>query len=247
MRSFLERNRHRLSEPTIPREFELDPQLRPTRPAVLVDNPTRYTLRRGWLDQKGALERVSRCRENGVLVREFLASRGSLLQFTEAPWIENLDELRNDHRHIGLIDVPLRELYEQVLAGMVLPDAEEHTQWQVALSMIANALDEHNDLIANIIIMRPESEPFRGIDNDGRIKQVFAGAYPGRQPYAYSGDREVHLDDVTLQMHCFDIGHGSDSAAATDRNVLEARVPVLALWLGERVNRPMIRQDQDAQ
>src|SRR5690606_13019316 len=129
-------------------------------------------------------------------------------------------------------------------AGVVLPDAEEHTQWQVALSMIANALDEYQDLLANIIVMRPESAPFRGVDDAGRIKQVFAGAHPGRPPYAYSGDRDVRLDDVTLQMHYFDVGHGSDSVTATDRVVVEPRVPVLVLWLGERVNRPMIRQDQ---
>lgn len=247
MRGFLERNRDRLAAPTIPREFELDPQLRPTRPAVLVDNPTRYILRRGWLAQEGTLERVSRCRENGALVQEFLASRANLLQFTEAPWIVDASGIRNDHRHAGLIDIPLRELYEQVLAGVVLPDAEEHTQWQVALSMIANALDEHQDLMANVVVMRPESEPFRGVDDDGRIKQVFAGAHPGRPPYAYSGDREVHLDDVTLQLHRFDVGHGSDSASASEREVVESRVPVLALWLGERVNRPMIRQDQATQ
>lgn len=246
MRGFLERNRHRLAEPTIPREFELDAQLKATRPAVLVNNPTRYILRKGWLAQQGTLERVNRCRENGALVREFLASHGSLLRFTEAPWIEDASGIRNDHRHAGLIDVPLQTLYEQVLAGVVLPDAEEHTQWQVALSMIANALDEHQCLMANIVIMRPESDPFRGVDDDGRIKQVFAGAHPGRPPYAYSGDREVHLDDVTLQLHCFNVGHGSDSAFATDREVVESRVPVLALWLGERVNRPMIRQDQAA-
>ncbi|MBX3433300.1 MAG: hypothetical protein KF847_08265 [Pirellulales bacterium] len=246
MRSFLERNRYRLSEPTIPREFELDAQLRPTRAAVLVDNPTRYILRRGWLAQESALDRVQRCRENGSLINEFVDSLGVLLEFTEAPWIADVDRIRNDHRHAGVVNVPLREVYEQLLAGVVLPDAEEHTQWQVALSMIANALDEYDDLLANIIVMRPHSEPFRGVDDNERIKQVFAGAHPGQPPYAYTGDREVHLDDVTLQFHRFDLGRGSDSAAATEREMIEARVPVLALWLGERVNRPMIRQDQAA-
>jgi len=246
MRGFLERNRHRLNEPTIPREFELDAQLRPTRPAVLVDNPSRYILRSGWLAQEGALERVARCRENGLMVQECLASRGPLRQFTEAPWIENASGIRNDHRHAGLINVPLREFYEQVLAGIVLPDAEEHTQWQVALSMIANALDEYRDLMANVIVMRPESHSSRGVDEVGRIKQVFAGAHPGRPPYAYSGDREVHLDDVALQVHHFDIVRENDNPPATNRELLASRVPILALWLGERVNRPMIRQDQAA-
>lgn len=246
MRGFLERNRHRLAEPTIPREFELDPQLKATRPAVLFDTPTRHILRAGWLDQQGTLERVHRCRENGALVQDFLAARGGLKQFSEAPWIGNPSGLRNDHRHAGLIGISLQELYEQVLAGVVLPDVEEHTRWQVALSMIANALDEYQGLTAHILVMRPESEPFRGVDGDGRIKQVFAGAHPGRPPYAYAGDREVHLDDVTLQLHRFDVGHGSDSTSATDRKVIESKVPVLALWLGERVNRPMIRQIQTA-
>jgi len=246
MRSFLERHRERLAEPTIPREFELDPQLRPTRAQVLVDNPTRYVLRRGWLAQEGTLERVQRCRENGATVAGFIDRRGSLVEFKEAPWIADASRLRNDHRHTGLVGVPLRGLYEEVLAGVVLPDADEHTQWQVALSMIANALDEFDDLLANIIIMRPASDPFRGVDDAGRIKQVFAGAYPGRPPYAYSGDREVRLDDVTLQLHRFNVGHGSNGETSQGREVAESEVPVLALWLGERVNRPMIRQEQQA-
>lgn len=247
MRGFLERNRDRLAEPTIPREFELDAQLRPTRPAVLVNNPTRYILRGGWLPQLGTLERINRCRENGNLVMEFVGKRGSLMQITDAPWIQDASGIRNDHCHTGVVNVPLRDLYQQVLAGVVLPDAEEHIQWQVALSMIANALDEYQDLKANVIIMRPESAPFRGVDDAQRIKQVFSGPYPGHPPYAYSGDREVHLDDVTLQLHQFDVGRGSDSASATDREVLAREVPVVALWLGDRVNRPMIRQDQAAQ
>ena len=246
MRAFLERNRDRLADPTIPREFELDPQLRPTRPAVLVHNPTRYILRQGWLAQASTLDRVARCNANGELVQQFLASREQLIRFTEATWIPNASGIRNDHRHAGLIDVPLREFYEQLLAGVVLPDADEHTQWQVALAMIANALDEHRDMRAHLIVMRPDSQPFRGVDANGCIKQVFAGPYPTRLPYAYDGDRKVHLDDVTLQLHYFDVGYGSDTETAVDRKVIARRVPVLAMWLGERVNRPLIRQDQAA-
>jgi hypothetical protein len=246
MRAFLERNRERLAEASIPREFELDAQLRPTRPAVLVDNPRRYVLRNGWLTQKSAIERVSRCRENGAAVQQFVSQRGGLSDLTDTSWVHDPNGIRNDHRHSGLTNIPLRDLYEQVLAGVVLPEAEEHLQWQVALAMIANALDEHRDLMAHIIVMRPNSEPFRGVDDFGCIKKVFAGPYPGRPPYTYAGDAEVHLDDVTLHLHHFDIGHGSDTSAATDRHVLKQRVPVLALWLGERVNRPMIRQDQAA-
>jgi len=247
MRSFLERNCDRLAEPTIPREFELDPLLRPTRKQVLLDNPTRHVLKQGWLAQGGVLDHIHRCRTNGETILEFLRRQDPCIDFTEAPWINDLGSLRNDHRHHGLTNVSLRDLYKEVLAAVVLPDADEHTRWKAVLAMIENALDEHQDLTANIILMRPESAPFRSVDEDGRIKQVFAGAFPGHPPYAYTGDREVRLDDVTLQLHLFDVGHGSDSASDGERQVVESKVPVLALWLGERVNRPMIRQDQAVQ
>jgi hypothetical protein len=246
MRGFLERHKERLGDASIPREFELDPQLRPTRPQVLVDNPTRYTLRHGWLPQQGAMERIQRCRQNGSLIADFVRQRDGVVTFERAPWLEQPDQIRNDHRHAGIAGLPLREVYQNLLASVVLPDAEEHTRWQVAMSMIANAIDEHGDLTASVILMRPESSPFRGLDDSGRIKQVFAGAYPGNPPYAYLGDRDVHLDDVTLQLHCFDLGDGADGESSQGRQVREAKVPVLALWLGERVNRPMIRQEPAA-
>lgn len=243
MRDFLDRHQHRLSDPSIPREFELDPQLRPTRPQVLVDNPTRYTLRGGWLPQQGAMDRIQRCRQNGSLVADFVRKRVAV-QLESASWIADASRIRNDHRHAGVTNLALREVYQELLASIVLPDPDEHTRWQVALSMIANAIDEHEDLAASVILMRPDSDPFRGVDENHRIKQVFAGAYPGRAPYAYLGDRDVHRDDVTLQLHCFDLGSGADSDSAHGREVRETRVPIVALWLGERVNRPMIRQEQ---
>jgi hypothetical protein len=135
-------------------------------------------------------------------------------------------------------------VYEDLLAGLVLPDPEDHTRWQVALSMIEASLQEHGDLTASIVQMRPNSIPFRGLDDQGRIKQVFSGAFPGQPPYAYDGDRDVRLDDVTLQLHCFDIGQGADADSSQGRQVQETRVPIVALWLGDRTNRPMIRQQQ---
>ena len=244
MRDFLERRKDRLNDASIPREFELDPQLRPTRRQVLVQNPDRYILKYGWLAQQAPLERVRRSRQNGELVDTYLFQHGGTTASDNVPWIHAPDQIRNDHRHAICSGITLRDIYENLLVNIILPDPEEHTEWQVAMSMISNALDEHDGLEASIIQMRPESEPFRGLDDNRRIKQVFAGAYPGNQPYAYAGDREARLGDVTLQLHRFNLGTGADSESSQGREVQEPGVPVLALWLGDSVNRPMIRQEQ---
>lgn len=246
MRDFLDRHKDRLGDASIPREFELDPQLRPTRPQVLVQYPTRYTLRHGWLPQQAPMDRVQRCRRNGEIVLAYVDAHGGATVQDNVPWVADRAAIRNDHRHAASATFPLRDLYENLLVSVVLPDPEEHTRWQVAMSMIANALDEHGDLDASIVLMRPDSDPFRGLDEDGRIKQVFAGAYPGNPPYAYAGDRDVHLGDVTLQLHHFNLGLGADSEQSQGREIQEKRVPILGLWLGDRVNRPMIRQEQMA-
>ena len=243
MRGFLERHKERLDDPAIPREFELDPQLRPTRRQVLLQAPDRFVLRQGWLPQQSPLDHVSRCRQNGELVRAFAEARGASVS-DAVPWVHDASAIRDDHRHRVSHGIALRAIYENLLVSLVLPDPDEHTRWQVAMTMIDSALMEHGDLEASIVLMRPSSTPFRGLDDVGRIKQVFAGAFPGQQPYAYAGDRDVRLGDVTLQLHSFDVGQGADAETSQGRQVQEARLPIVALWLGDRVNRPMIRQQQ---
>lgn len=244
MRGFLERHRDRLGDPSIPREFELDPQLRPTRAQVLSQVPDRVVFRHGWFAQVSPLEHVVRCRQNGELVRAFATTRGAAAA-ESVPWIRHdAGAVRDDHRHHIVSGLSLRTVYEDLLASLVLPEPEEHNKWQVALSMVEASLQEHGDLTASIVLMRPDSSPFRGLDDQGRIKQVFAGAFPGQPPYAYDGDRNVRRDDVTLQLHCFDLGQGADASNSQGRQVQEERVPILALWLGERTSRPMIRQQQ---
>jgi hypothetical protein len=243
MREFLERHKDRLNDPAIPREFELDPRLRPTRSQVLTQLPDRVMFGGGWLVQTSPLPHVERCRRNGELVRAF-ANTFSAAYTDDVPWVSDPSGLRVDHRHLVTGAVPLRKVYEDLLTTLVLPEPEEHLQWQAALSMIAISLEENPDLKASIVLMRPESSPFRGLDEDDRIKQVFAGAYPAQPPYAYGGDREVRRNDVTLQLHSFDLGQGADADSSQARQVRQIRVPIVALWLGDRTNRPMIRQQQ---
>lgn len=242
MRDFLERNKDRLSDPSLPREFELDPILRPTRPQVLVNYPQRYRLRNGWLAQENPLAQEDRSRRNGALVEGFVASHGGFQAIASPPWIVDENGIRDDHRHLGIVGIPLALVYTDLLASIVLSDPDEHVRWQVALSMIANAVDETPDLLAAIIRMRPGSSPRRGLTATGKIPQVFAGAHPGTPPYAYLGDRDVVSDAVTLQLHVFDL-EGNVDVDGDVQLVRAENVPVLALKLGDEVNRPMIRQE----
>lgn len=244
MRGFLERHKYQLDNPSIPREFELDPQLRPTRTQVLLQNPRRFMFRSGWCEQRSPVVGIDRCRRNAMLVDSFSAQHGQFLEHSNPPWVADDSMIRDDHRHHVITDIPLNDLYTGLLADIVLPDTEDYAKWQAALAMIASAIEEHSDLRSSIVKMRPASDPFRGMDSDDRIKQVFAGAYPGSRPYAYAGDRDVSLNDVTLQVHIFNLGDGTDSETSTQRTISHSSVPILTLWLGDRVERPMIRQDQ---
>lgn len=249
MRRFIEKHKDNLADPNLPRQFELDPLLRPTRPQVLVDDPTRYVFRSGWIEQQSPMDHVARCRRNGEHARAVAQRFGTVRRLDSAAWISDPSNLRADHLHEGLIGVPLQDLYLQLLLDIVLPNSDEHRKWQVALEMIAIALEQAEQqngggpLLASLIFMRPLSHPFRSLDGTRAIKELFAGAYPGVPPYAYRGDREVHASDVTLQVHLLDLGIAADADTGQERVIEERQVPIVALWLGQRVNRPMIRQE----
>ncbi|MFG0305556.1 MAG: Z1 domain-containing protein [Phycisphaerales bacterium JB040] len=246
MRSFLERNKDKLKDPSIPRQFELDTQLQPTRRQVLQQYPRRQMFNEGWLFQRGLGARIERCRHNGRTVLEFEQSMGGGSTSTEWPWIADTSRIRNDHRHRVLTEVNLTQLYESVLSLLVMPDGDEHLRWQVALDMIRSALESDGGLTATVVVMRPDSKPFRGLE-DGSIKTVAAGAHPGAEPYAYLGDRRVRCSNVTLQLHCFDVGHGANSESSQGRTVLHQEVPTIALWLDDAINKAYIQQDQSQQ
>jgi hypothetical protein len=91
--------------------------------------------------------------------------------------------------------------------------------------------------------MRPDvEEPTqRGTNPEtGELRQIFAGAYPVQTQDIYPGDRSVHDDVLTVQLHQFDIYQG----AARDGELLLENVPVMTVWVPSAMATEWISQDQ---
>ena len=80
----------------------------------------------------------------------------------------------------------------------------------------------------------------RGLDENGRIPQLYMGAYPVDNPgqgRVYPGDRALHDDNVCVQIHRVSLTIGAHEAAIDD-------VPIVAVWVPERFGQSWVAQVQ---
>ncbi len=83
----------------------------------------------------------------------------------------------------------------------------------------------------------------RSVHDDGKVRNLFQGAAPVSPPERrgsiYPGDRDIHEPDaVTIQVHTLSLTQGTDNA------VVARDVPVIAVWVPERMAIPWVVQDQ---
>lgn len=231
-----------IRDPALKRRFQMDRSLRPTRRSVLLDNPQHRDFRSGWFEQAHPHARLEVSQQNLTLVNQFATEQG--LDRNEASgqtdWLVVPDRARNTHLHEVSSEVSLRILHEDLLTKLLMSQANDDSQWQIALAIVEHAVDRLGDEPSHIVWMRPSEEAHRGTTDRGAIRQTLMGAYPNRRPYVYMGDRHVHMGKATLQVHCFDIHEGRvDSGPLRWR-----RVPTIALWLDDDIRTTLIVQEQ---
>ena len=109
------------------------------------------------------------------------------------------------------------------------------------LLQLRRALKQHPQELCTVYRMSPGARRERGVNGDGRISNLFQGAYPvarDRRGSIYPGDREIRTpDQVTIQIHLVDLTEGAAG------EVLVGEVPILAVWVPSRLAMPWIAQE----
>lgn len=216
----------------LPRRFLIDPALKPTRAAILTEDVRRARLRQDWFRQETVLESIADCLQNGERIDRFIRDNSLSLREDEPP---SYPDNRTAHqRHQIVTGLPLRDLYQQLLADLRVPGAEDKDRWLTAMYLIEQWMEEHSDAKAALVQMRPSQQTGRAVSN-GKLDNPFQGPHPDKRGHTYAGDRHIRAGSTTLQLHFIDLYDGH----VADGNLIQERVPVIALWLDDP-----LRQDQ---
>lgn len=105
---------------------------------------------------------------------------------------------------------------------------------------LSEALRKNLGELCTVHEISPEYTRQRGIDDNGRINELFQGATRlASGGYGYPGDSAFRDDDVvSVQIHRIDLKQGG--------SVVAERVPVIAIWVPSRLAIDWIAQDHPA-
>jgi len=220
-----------------PRAFLLDAALRPTRDNVIDIAWTRQAIGQGWFSVQAPHLSDDAIASN-LLVVEAARSRFN--------WNEDRGHANRTEstKHLVSERVPLQSVYEELLARLWFPDFEESQSYLTHLVLLRRLLDDAPDTKATVYLMSKWAERERGLDDKGRIVNLFQGALPVspkiQQGSIYAGDRKLREDDVvTVQLHNLHL--------KTSDGVTVARaVPTVALALPSGLGADLIVQPQGA-
>ena len=234
------------------RELRINKKLQPTRAAVMAPQVFRSRMEANWFRQHTALDDADACRRNLERFEDFVGKRGIELRPDQfgAPGGDR-------RRHGAAEDVPLTDLYENLLVDLEMPGDVDAQDWSTVLFLVRDWIEKHEGEPATVVRMRPGAERAgraTSVDRKGvrSITNPFAGQTPerdskrGAQGSIYPGDRAVHSNRVTLQLHVFDLYDGAVARSQRDgRPPLASGVPVAALWLDEPLLSDLVTLEPD--
>lgn len=217
------------------RAFVLAATLRPCRNQVLEFDYMRGGLGSGWTFPRIVYPSDELVEANLAVVRRFCEGQA---------WEENVgDERRTDvQRHLVAGGVPLRDVLEELLVDVRVSGSIDSRNNMGLLLQLSRALDDAADEACTVYRMSGGQARERSVDSHGAIaSELFQGAAPVRpaelQGTIYPGDRKIReTDRVTVQIHMLHRKEGS--------TVVESPIPVVAVWVPPRLQRPWLIQDQ---
>ncbi len=214
------------------RVFLLDRALRPTRQSVIDIDYARPTFSSGWCVPGSPQD--ADVVQNRATVEAFLDRHAAGL----APDDGHAD--RQDHqRHLVARGVALAAAYEDLLTVVQTRDFEDSQRWTAALIMIDRYLGANPDAVCTVYQMRPNVLTRRQVRN-GRIINLFQGAYSDTRGHVYPGDRQVRDAPVTVQLHTVTLREGTKS----DSPLVAADVKFATIWMAPEVLQDVIVQPQ---
>jgi hypothetical protein len=117
------------------------------------------------------------------------------------------------------------------------------------LLQLVRAVEENGSETCTVYYMCPDALPRRTrlINDRGELTYLFQGEAPVTpielRGTVYPGDRALHaVDAVTIQLHTLDL-----TREKRGREIAVENVPVVAVWVPERLARGWINQNQPVQ
>ncbi len=219
------------------RAFILSDELRPCR-----DNVIQYRYARINTSRWFTLEAVNTSDE---IAEE---NRRTILEFKQQHHFvrdSKYPSAQQAQQHLVCEGISLESLLNDLLVPYRVSSPRDTQNITGLYMQLSHALEQNPDEMAVVYQMRPNvDEPsVRTLNSKDRINQVFQGPTNRArgldgQRYTYPGDRDFHSDDhVSVQIHNFRLRDEDDNTIAND-------IPVIAVWVPERMNRQWIVQSQ---
>ena len=216
------------------RAFVLDRGLRPCRQYVLAFDYMSGRFADQWVYPRVVLTSDAALRDNQQVVTEFISN----LLFSADDGHRDRTTVQ---RHNISPDIPLQSAMEKLLVSMRITGTTDSQRNTGLLLQLKRALEDNPDEVCTIYRMSPAQMRQRGIDENGEITNLFQGkapVYPREQRgEIYPGDQAIcDRDNVTIQIHTLEL--------TRDDQVISKNVPVVAVWVPQRMARSWIAQDE---
>lgn len=224
------------------RIFILSPDLKPCRNQVLEYGYSRSGFSDEWIAPRYVYTSEDIVFSNQNTISNFI----SQLVFQKDEGDERRTKIQ---RHTVCKDVNLQKAIDELLLKIRISgtvDSERNTGMLLQLGI---AVQENPDELCDVYIMSPMEKRRRSIGRGedlsinakSMISELFQGAYPvspiEERGTIYPGDRLIRREDrVTIQIHELDI--------IRHKEVVAEKVPVIAVWMPERLAQNIIIQDQ---
>ena len=219
------------------RAFVLDSGLRPCRHHVLEFDYMRGRFSNSWVHPRVVLSADSVLEANQQTVSDFVGG----LVWHEYDGHKDRTQVQ---RHEVCRDVPLRTAMEQLLVQVRITGTKDSQRNTGLLLQLTKALEDVPDEVCTIYKMSPVTGRSRGVDEDGRIINLFQGEAPvrprERRGEIYPGDRAIRDgNNVTIQVHKLVLTRDAGG------EVVGRDVPVVAVWVPERLALAWIAQNPE--
>lgn len=220
------------------RRFILSDDLRPCRANVIQHEILRGNYADSWFFPHMLKMSNLVIEANRQCVREFT----DRLQFTQD---NKFTQPAQQHQMCD--PVPLDEVVSDLLLRYRVEDPDDTESVLGMLLQVSQSLKANPDETAVVYRMRPGYQGSRrGLDDEGRIssiRRLQQGPTRSGQGYSYPGDHDFRDPDrVTVQLHTIDLTEDEVGKEV----VVKESVPVLAVWIPDRMTLDWIVQDQAA-
>ncbi|CAI1879902.1 Z1 domain [Serratia fonticola] len=215
------------------RAFLLDLDLKPCRDSVLEFDYMHTEFSDKWVFPKIILPSESVALDNCKVISNFING----LSFSPDDGHEERTDIQ---KHYFCDRVSLSIVLEELLIKLRVTGGIDSKRNTALLIHLVKALESNPNERCIIYQMSPNDKRVRSVDAKGQISYLFQGAHPvqrNRRGEIYPGDAFIKdSNNVSIQIHMIKL--------KKDNNTFIDNVPVVAVWIPERLSCAVVVQQQ---